>query len=54
MGTLEIPTICTEVLLWGREPLILVGFKTEKVAPVSTKVLIVSLLVYSFLVPQGC
>ena len=42
MGALEIPTICTEVLLRGREPLILVGFKTEKVAPVSTKVLSVS------------
>ena len=42
MGALESPTICTEVLFRGGEPLISVGFKTEKVAPVSTKVLIIS------------
>ena len=39
MGALESPTICTEVLFRGGEPLISVGFKTEKVAP---KVLIIS------------
>ena len=42
MGTVEIPIIYTEVLLRGMEPLILVAFKTEKVAPVSIRALTVS------------
>ena len=49
MGTVEIPIIYTEVLLRGMEPLILVAFKTEKVAPVSIKALTAFSFIYIYI-----
>lgn len=52
IDSLDIPTICTEVLLWGRKQLNWVGLKTDKVAPVSTRALIVSLLMVISISPK--